>query len=313
MLWAWPVVERLQQESLNPKLMDTQLAASASLLAPPSAFQNNSSSSNNNKKMLRGEAEKELVGFYINFIHMLCSVLRGLDPSWERFPASVAFLSAVGEFSATIFCGCWWRRRRPCRGWRCVCAAEIGSRETGLGEVECFTAPASLYQSAAKVWPLCGFGGHVPVGASSWQEKWAVNKAGSRQVPLAQHMPDPCAARRLLQLMTGGASAWERPLGPQQVPVGAVPAVLLLFHHGGSSPTPSESPGGGCPSLGRCRGRLENGAPLWGAGLPLPPSLTAKIQAGCPARGSSDGAVEGCRGRRVGIKTSVRRPGRRSL
>lgn len=85
LLWAWPVVERLQQESLNPKLMDTQLAASASLLAPPSAFQNNSSSSNNNKKMLRGEAEKELVGFYINFIHMLCSVLRGLDPSWERF------------------------------------------------------------------------------------------------------------------------------------------------------------------------------------------------------------------------------------
>lgn len=44
---------------------------------------------------------------------------------------------------------------------------------------------------------------------------------------------------------------------------------------------------------------------------PLPPSSTAKIQAGCPAYGGSDGAVEGCRGRRVGIKTSVRRPGRR--
>lgn len=200
---------------------------------------------------------------------------------------------------------------RPCRGWRCVCAAEIGSGETGSGEVECFTAAASLHQSAAKVWPLCGFGGHVPVGASGWQEKWAVNKAGSRQVPHAQQMTDPCAARRLLQLMTVGASAWERPPGPQQVPVGAVPAALLLFPRGGSSPMPSGSPRGGCPSLGRCRGRRENGAPLWGAGLPLPPSSTAKIQAGCPAYGGSDGAVEGCRGRRVGIKTSVRRPGRR--
>lgn len=60
--------------------------------------------------MLHGEAEKGLVGFYINFIHVPCSVLRGLNPSWEHFPASVAFSSALGEFSATIFCGCWWRR-----------------------------------------------------------------------------------------------------------------------------------------------------------------------------------------------------------
>lgn len=45
----------------------------------------------------------------------------------------------------------------------------------------------------------------------------------------------------------------------------------------------------------------------------LPPSSTANVQAGCPAHGGGDGAVEGCRGRRVGIKTSVRRPGRRSL
>lgn len=104
--------------------------------------------------MLHGEAVKGLVGFYINFIHMPCFVLRGLDPLWERFPASVAFSSAVGEFSATIFCGCW---RRPCRGWRCVCAAEIDSGGTGLGEAEHFRAPASLHQSVAKVWPLCGF------------------------------------------------------------------------------------------------------------------------------------------------------------
>lgn len=101
-----------------------------------------------------------------------------------------------------------------------------------------------------------------------------MNKARSGQVPLAQPVPDPCAACRLLQLMAVGASAREGPPGPQQVPVGAVPAVLLPFLKGGSFPMPTGSPGGGCASLGRCRGRPERGAPLWGAGLPFsPPSL----------------------------------------
>lgn len=81
--------------------------------------------------MLRGEAEKGLVGFYVNFIRTLCFVLRGLDPLWERFLASVAFSSAVGEFSATIFCGCWRAPALP--GLEvCLCCGDRFRRD-GLG------------------------------------------------------------------------------------------------------------------------------------------------------------------------------------
>lgn len=102
-----------------------------------------------------------------------------------------------------------------------------------------------------------------------------MNKAGSRQVLLAQHMLDPCATRRLLQLMAVRVLAWERPPGPQQVPVGAISAALLLFPKGGSSLTPSGSPGGGCPSLGRCRGDYREELLSREQGCPslLPPSV----------------------------------------
>lgn len=141
------------------------------------------------------------MGLYINFIH--CFVLRGLDPSWERFPASVAFSSAVGEFSATIFCGRWRRRAPALPGLEvCVCCGDR-SRGDRLGTAQCLTAPASLHQSAAKVWPLCGFGGRVPVGAPGWRENWAVNKAGSRQVP-----PSPAWAGPLCCSQAPAADGW---------------------------------------------------------------------------------------------------------
>lgn len=194
------------------------------------------------------------------------------------FPCQCRFLVCVGRvFGNHLLWVLVAARAGPARAGG-VFALRRSVPERPAGERLSVSRLLRPFTRARPRFGLCvASGGHVPVGASGWQEKWAVNKAGSRQVRHAQQMTDPCAARRLLQLMTVGASAWERPPGPQQVPVGAVPAALLLFPRGGSSPTPSGSPRGGCPSLGRCRGRRESGAPLWGAGLPLPPSSTAKI------------------------------------
>lgn len=176
MLWAWPVVEWLRQESLNPRLMDSQLAASASPLTPPSALQNNSNSHNNNKKNVVWRSRRRTTGLLHQLYSHAVLFCGGLIPRasvslpvllsrlrWESFQQP----SSVGAASVC----------RPCRGWRCVCAVEIDPGGTGLGEAECFTAPASLRRTVAKVWPLCGFGGRVPAGASGWQK--FVNKAGS--------------------------------------------------------------------------------------------------------------------------------------
>lgn len=101
------------------------------------------------------------------------------------------------------------------------------------------------------------------------------------------------------------------------------------------------APMGAVPTL-RCFYFLTVGrprTPLWEAGLAVPGGRQGETterscssgERGCPSllsaslvsrnsgrvssawRRGGDRAVEGCRGRRVGIKTSVRRPGRRSL
>lgn len=97
LLWAWPVVERLQQESLNPKLMDTQLAASASLLTPPSAFQNNSNSSNNNLKNVAQRSRKRISGLLHQLYSraVLCSA--GAQSLVGAFPCQCRFLVCVGR------------------------------------------------------------------------------------------------------------------------------------------------------------------------------------------------------------------------
>lgn len=159
--------------------------------------------------MLHGETEKGLVGFYINFIHVLfCSA--GARSLVGAFPCQCCFLVCGGRVFGNHLL---WVLAAACAGPAGAGGVRALRRPMPEGQAweraECSTAPASLRQSAAKVWPLCGFGGRVPAGASGWQEKWAVNKAGPRQVPPAQHVPDPCAARRLLQLMAVGAWAWE--------------------------------------------------------------------------------------------------------
>lgn len=177
----------------------------------------------------------------------------------------------LGEFSATIFCGCWRAPALP--GWRCVCAAEIDSGGTGSGEAERSTAPASIPSAErgqglafVRRWGPCASGCARLAGEVGCEQSRVT--AG----PCGPARAGPCAARRLLPLLAVGAPAWERPQGTAGA-CGAVPAALLLFPKGGSSPHRLE-PWGGWPSLGRCRGGLERGAPLWGAGLPFsPPSL----------------------------------------
>lgn len=97
MLWAWPVVERLQQESLNPKLMETQLAASASLLTPPSAFRNNSNSSNNNKKNVARRSRKRTGGLLLQLYSDAVFDSAGARSLVGAFPCQCRFLICGGR------------------------------------------------------------------------------------------------------------------------------------------------------------------------------------------------------------------------
>lgn len=133
----------------------------------------------------------------------------------------------------------------------------------------------SLRQSAAKVWPLCGFGGRVPAGASGWQEKWAVNKAGSRQVPVARHVLDPVPLAGSCHCWLWGLRPGRGP-GARQVPVGPSPLRCSRSPRLGH-PHAGWEPGGRLAIPGEMQGGLETGAPLWGAGLPFsPPSSPAR-------------------------------------
>lgn len=97
LLWAWPVVERLQQESLSPKLMDAQLAASAPLLTPPSAFQNNSNSSNNNKKNVAWRSRKRTSGLLRELYSHAVFCSAGARSLVGAFPCQRCFLVCGGR------------------------------------------------------------------------------------------------------------------------------------------------------------------------------------------------------------------------
>lgn len=192
MLWAWPVVERLQQESPNPRLMDAQLAASASLLTPPSAFQNNSNSSNNNnKKNVAWRSRKRTSGLLHQLYSHAVFCSAGARSLVGAFPCQRCFLVCGGRVFGNHLL--WVLASAGPAGAGGVCVLRRSIPEGRARErlsVPQLLHP-SLRRSAAKVWPLCGFGGRGPVGASGWQEKRAVNKAGPRQVPVAQHGLDP--------------------------------------------------------------------------------------------------------------------------
>lgn len=246
------------------------------------------------------------MGFYINFIHTLCSAGARL-PRVSVSPGGVRFARLRWESSqqpSSRRCG-WWCARRPCRGAGAGGVFALGRpvRFRAGKRPSVSRLPASLRQSAAELRPLCGFGGRVPAGAS---ERWAANKAGSRLLPTARPRagtPVPLVGLRQSCALwrptdrPRGALAWERPPGLDWDAHGGCPhSALLLFPHGGASPY---TPLGGWPRRpwGEARGDHREELLQWGAGLPFPPlCLPRQPKFGPGVQRVAARRRQGCRG-----------------